>query len=275
MTRLIVVSAALLSLAAACGEGMGGPPIGPPAPEGRLEAGSTGSGAGPARNVKRTVMQRNPFGNVAARDNLLWDGDFEWRLAFPEQYGWYASPSPQLFELGLPALELGPRCRSGLKCARVAPNAVLLGLGVASAGKPLSASVWAAPESGQCADLDVSIITQTNGDPDVTIGPDTDEPDGEGWCRYAAGLEEREQALFMFIHNKSRSDVIVDDAVVVAETSEATAMSAKTGAALAEPGEVAWAKAWARHVTRPRVTPPSDAERRMRERFLQKRWGHR
>ena len=59
------------------GGGGGGSPPDPPDP--------------PA--VKRTVIERNPFGNVEASQNLLWDGDFEWSSPFTDQYGWYEPPA--------------------------------------------------------------------------------------------------------------------------------------------------------------------------------------
>ncbi|MBM4359336.1 MAG: hypothetical protein FJ096_14635, partial [Deltaproteobacteria bacterium] len=63
-----------------------------PAPTGTAGVGGsnspTSSSGGGGEPVRRTVTTRNPFGNVAVSDNLLWDGDFEWLSSFADQYAW-------------------------------------------------------------------------------------------------------------------------------------------------------------------------------------------
>ena len=239
-------------------------------------AGSGGSttasgagGAGGAPVVKRRVEQRNPFGNVAASDNLLWDGDFEWRATFASQYGWYASPSPQFYQLGLPPLEMGARCKSGIKCARLDPDWVILGLGVASQHS-LNVSVWAKPEDGMCNAVLVILLSQSNSEPAVEVPSERDAPAADGWCHYALLVPERDSATYLFVQNGSSGQLIVDDAVITPATEGQDVLPASLR--IAPESVAAPIRAWARAVTRPRIEPPSEERLRFEERMRTRTW---
>src|SRR5262245_9380671 len=89
---------------------------------------TTDGGALDAGPPKRTIEQRNAFGNVAETENLLWDGDFEWFSAFSDQYGWLAGTSMLTLGYSFRDIRVGTICRSGLKCAGMAKKTVLAGI---------------------------------------------------------------------------------------------------------------------------------------------------
>jgi peroxiredoxin len=118
----------------------------------------------PPPTKKRDVLYTNPFGNVAETQNLLWDGDFEWLSPFTDQYGWIELPgSPTITDV-----EVGPACRSGLKCARLEHDGgSVIGIAVSSATLDLEASIWARfePVDGvpvpACAEVDAYLADLT------------------------------------------------------------------------------------------------------------------
>lgn len=176
------------------------------------EGGSGGEGGGgPAPVVIRTVEQRNPFGNVAASDNLLWDGDFEWSSPFSDQYGWLFGPP---YGYAFPAATVGADCRSGIKCVTLPKNRGIIGIGVGSGTGSLVVSTFAKPKTGVCADVDVSLIGLFTGAGDETIPPTADAPDSTGWCQYRATIASYPKKAYLLVDNNSGDDLLVDDAVL-------------------------------------------------------------
>jgi hypothetical protein len=200
-----------------CGEGNPGSPVPVPGPVVE-DAGPPPPDAGPdasdPKPVKRTIEQRNPFGNVTEAENLLWDGDFEWSSPFASQYGWLTGSAVSLsYEFG--GVLVGAACRSGIKCATLPDNKVLVGVGVASKGRKLDASFWAKVTTGSCAGVEAQIVALfSGGDPDAPLAPDSEEPDASGWCHYGAVVEERLEKPFLYIKNDTGADIVVDDAVL-------------------------------------------------------------
>ena len=234
-------------------------------------AASGGAGTGGTPAVKRRIEQRNPFGNVAAADNLLWDGDFEWRATFASQYGWYASPSTQFAQLGLPPLEMGARCRSGIKCARLDRGWVILGLGVASE-RSLNISVWGKPEDALCNQVSVLLLSQSNSEAALEVPAESDAPAADGWCHYALLAPERASATFLFIQNAGSGQLIVDDAVITPAVEGQDVLPASLR--IAPETVAAPIRAWARAATRPRIEPPSEERLRFEERMRTRKWTH-
>lgn len=184
-----------------------------PAPFGGVGGGSSTastSSAGGSAPVRRTVTTRNPLGNVAVSDNLLWDGDFEWLSSFADQYPWLYGKSFQFIGYDLPKQVLGAACKSGVKCIELPKGGIAIGSAVASRKSALEASVHVATES-DCSEITVALLGFDTDDPDVAL-----EPKGrfEGWCYYQAVVSERESATWLYIENGSSSAVRVDDAVV-------------------------------------------------------------
>lgn len=173
----------------------------------------------PPTRVKRTLVERSPYGNVAERENLLWDGDFEWASPFADQYGWFEPPAnPTISDV-----VVGAACRSGVKCARLAKNRSLVGIGVGAAEVDLRASVWvrfepdAALPVPACAELSAFLFSTGElyePDPELDLSPTSDTPDEAGWCQLTVVSPPRRNKVYLLVRNRSGVPVLVDDAVV-------------------------------------------------------------
>lgn len=229
---------------------------------GGQESGSSSSqgGAGGSLPVKRTVLTRHPFGNVAASDNLLWDGDFEWLSGFADQYAWLAGKTISSIGYQLPKQVIGARCKSGVKCVELKPKAVVVGYAVASAGNPLEASVHVRLD-GDCATISVALVSLDDSDPNVPLAPEAERIDG--FCRYAGTSKERSSSTWLFVQNKSTETVIVDDAIVRRVGQMSLSAAPPLGAALTASELVEVRRALREHA-KPNPRPRDVAE----ERFL-------
>ncbi len=277
MKRAVVIFG-IAALAACGGEGT----LLEPAPTGGVGVGGAGAGtsstsstggATPQPEPVREVYDRNPYGNVAATGNLLWDGDFEWRPAFASQYGWIQADNQNFAGAGLPKSVLGGACRSGIRCTRLEAGNVLIGLAVVSEDEELSASVWLRPEGDDdCTAVDVLLISQDGSEPGVQLTPD---PVGaDGWCRVAATVPVRASAQYLYLQSNAFGDgFLVDDAVVArAADEQAQALSWKnrpTGPV--DPDVVAEVRQLGRHLVELKDPPPSEAKRAF-ERRMKRRW---
>lgn len=168
-------------------------------------------GAPPASTPVRTVEKRNPFGNVAVTDNLLWDGDFEWSSAFADQYGWLYGPP---YSYSFPAATIGAVCRSGVKCVTVPDDKAVIGIGVGAQSSPLSVSVSVRPETGDCTGVDVFLIDSISLAKDVGIPSVSEAPDAAGWCLYQGTVESYPEQVYLLVDNDTGGPMVVDDAVV-------------------------------------------------------------
>jgi len=173
--------------------------------------GTGGTGGGTPGTPIRTVEQRNPFGNVAASDNLLWDGDFEWSSPFSDQYGWlYGQPYGYAF----PAATIGAACRSGVKCVTVPKNKGVIGIGVGTSSSALAVSAYARLKAGLCADVDVSLMGLFTSMDDIAVPPTTEAPDALGWCLFQSTVPAFPQKVYLLIDNNTGDEMVVDDVVV-------------------------------------------------------------
>jgi len=281
MRRLLLASlcaglplAGITTQATGCGgDGVNGGPVpwdaGVTSTSSSSSSGVGGGGGHVPVTPKRTVAQRNPFGNVAKRNNLLWDGDFEWRSAFADQYGWMSSKGGYI-SFALPTLELGWKCRSGLKCAVLGPNHRILGLAVSSIDHDLGVSFWGRPAGGHCSELSAIFFTTSQSEEGVEVDAESTAPDDDGWCHYAVQVPERQSAARLYIENVGQGPAIVDDAVIEPVEGQPNALRQPPRRA-----EVpAWVRQWSWEAGRPRVTPPNEAERRFEE-GLKRRWRRR
>lgn len=229
--------------------------------------GGEGGGA-PTPKILRTVEQRSPFGNVAATDNLLWDGDFEWSSAFADQYGWLSGPP---YSYDFPAATIGAACRSGLKCATVAKNKAIIGLGVGAQSAPLSVTVLARPEMGTCADVDVFLLDGATLAKDVSIPHVSDAPDSTGWCLYSSVVESHPSRVYLLVDNNTGATLLVDDAVVrVQPPGDAPPPPAPPKVEPPSAERAARRDAAREAITRlrgPHIPPPNAARRAFEERF--------
>jgi hypothetical protein len=162
---------------------------------------------------KRTVIQRNPFGDVAITNNLLWDGDFEWSSPFADQYGWFEGQSPVLEEV-----VVGPACRSGMKCARVGKSKYILGLAVSSSEFDLEAWVYVRFEDGgagtPCTKAQVNLIPDGFHDEPLEHFSVSATPDATGWCKFQLASPKHQDKVYLQVKNVSGSPMLVDDAVI-------------------------------------------------------------
>lgn len=261
-------AAILLGGLAASGCGEGGPqspaPLTPPPEDdaGPPPPADAGTDALPdPKPVKRTIERRNPFGNVAEAENLLWDGDFEWSSPFASQYGWLTGSASSLaydFEGGL----VGAACRSGIKCVAVPDHRILVGVGVSSKDHKLQASFWARVTTGSCAGVEARLIALFGSDdPDAALAPDAEAPDASGWCRYGAVVAERVEKTFLYIRNDTGAEIIVDDAVLVRAPQTSAIHVRSRAPAPEEAAEIEDLRASLRARRGPQDLPPSAARR--------------
>jgi hypothetical protein len=262
VTARTLVALALLGLSGlACG-GEGDPLS--PIPTGTADAGAP-SDAGPepkpdAGPVRRTIEQRNPFGNVAEHENLLWDGDFEWSSPFADQYGWINYPQ-STSSFGFEGIRVGVACRSGLKCVAVKNKASIIGIAVASKEAGLSASFWAKTAAGDCDGVAARLISIYLNEPGVEI-PAPAGPDASGWCHFALVADQQQAKSYFLIENDTNADLLIDDAVLVKvppmQVLEHAPARPPTAAEIAEDAEV---RALARKQRGPHDPPPNPARR--------------
>jgi hypothetical protein len=192
----------------------------------------------PTIKPKRTVFTRNPFGNVAASDNLIWDGDFEWFSAFAEQYGWV--DAAQL--IGVAAfnrVRVSTECKSGMRCGVMTQNQRIAAIGVAAAGGAnVEAGVWIKMPTSDCVDMHVALISCDFGDvdPDVVLTDADNKPDATGWCHFHAVSPGRKRATCLTIEARfAEGEALIDDAVVRATSDAPTpSESAPSDAASSE-----------------------------------------
>jgi len=233
---------------------------------GTTDAGTGGAGTGGAPGdagpPKRTVLQRNPFGNVAETQNLLWDGDFELYSPFSDEYGWLAGSSPTTLDYVLPDVKMGAACRSGMRCASLKKHHVIAGLGVASVGAKLEISFWAHVAKGTCGKVDAVLSDwEAQLDPDVMMAPSSDTPDASGWCTFDAVVDARKAKPLLFIQNNTDGDLLVDDCVLK-KAPPSTALKVVHGPPTAElAAQVEAARARFQRLRGPHDAPPNAARR--------------
>jgi hypothetical protein len=269
----IALSLACCALAccalAACGaeEALNPLPVDAGATDAGTDAGSGGS-APDAGAPKRTVLQRNPFGNVAETENLMLDGDFEWFTPFADQYAWLSGSSLSAIGYTLPDVALGAACRSGLRCASVKKHAVILGLGLASQGTKLEVSVWAKVTAGPCSKVIVTLADWDGlqdpslpSDLNVAVKPVADQPDADGWCHLGAVVDARAHKPALIISNSTAGVMLVDD-VVLRKAPVTKALFVEHGPPSAEAAaDLRTAGEALRRLRGPHDAPPNEARR--------------
>jgi len=265
--QLAVLAAALLLPVAGCwGDGTGGGPLDVQRPD----AGWTAAPPPTAPpTAKRQVLRRNPFGNVAQAGNLLFDGDFELASLFADQYGWLSGISLASLSFQLPDIVIGPRCRSGLKCAELAPGHAIAGLGVASRDSDLAVSLWANVAEGGCDEVEIHLLTEDFADPTVLIPPQAVAPTKDRWCRYEALVGERQANLYLVVQNLSDGVVLVDDAVIVRQAEAGRQGRAAGGKSPSSrfAARLQDVRRRLREARRPRDLPPNEALKAFSRRF--------
>jgi hypothetical protein len=174
-------------------------------------AGLTPTEAGPLR---RTVMTRSPFGNLARTDNLLLDGDMEMSIG-AGQSPWRVLGTTS--QVSVP-LETGGKCRSGLRCIALSSAAnAALGVGVAARNLPLEFWLWAKVPASCDA---VSVYLFSGMTMNITmfnqVKPESDQPDASGWCRFHALRSPMNESVGIYVETdvSGFQHVLIDDAVL-------------------------------------------------------------
>ncbi|MEP7123044.1 MAG: hypothetical protein ABJE95_19105 [Byssovorax sp.] len=208
---------------------------------------------------KRTISQRNPFGNVAETENLLWDGDFEWTSPFSDQYGWLSGPP---LSYAFSGVRIGAECHSGIKCAAVKKKGNLAAIGVAVVGSKLDASCWAHVKKGTCDLVKASIISiEQGGEPSAPVTAEQTQPGADGWCHYESVIPARTSKPYFLITNQTGDEILIDDAILK-KAPPSTALSVKYLAPTSEDlAAVAQARIEILALRGPHDAPPSPAQR--------------
>lgn len=177
----------------------------------------------PVVNPKRKIFQKNPFGNVAASDNTLWDGDFEWSTQFASQYAWVPVTGLGVGLAPFEGIRASASCRSGMKCAFMTQNLSMAGIGVSPGGKKVSASIWVHPPDGVCENMTISLISCSfAGNDDLEMKDADDAPDADGWCHYEAISDVRQFATCIYVvADFVEGEAIIDDGVIRAAADNA------------------------------------------------------
>ncbi len=167
----------------------------------------------PPAAATRTVGHRSPFGDAFQANNLMVDGDFE-LTGRTDQAPWIVfTNSQQTLNY-----ETGGHCRSGVRCAVIAPGDSLVGYMASPAAEDAEIRAYIKPDSGHCADVQVYQIdlatNQTNGSAMST----TVQPAEDGWCFFTGkvpALTYAQPALYMQFGTKATSKTAIVDQVSV------------------------------------------------------------
>jgi len=219
----IVIAACFIT---ACG-GEGGAST--PAPVfGAVDAGSDASLDAPAESSvpdaapdspmqkKRTVSQRDPFGNYRVVDNLMIDGDFEWTDGtFSSQTPWWRAP--MLTAWSAPTILVGARCRSGIKCIEIGENHSAGGAAVGTRLAGLKLSAWVHPSQPDCSLAEVSVASCLAYSTIVAVDAVSSKPDSDGWCHFEGVVPATDSRPCVYVSNEAgdKGAIVVDDVVLL------------------------------------------------------------
>jgi hypothetical protein len=249
MPRRHLLALLLPVVVAACGTETKQPDIAPPTPT----TDTTSGGGGPA--PRRTVGVRNPFGRALA-DNLILDGDFE-LTGRSGQMPWQSFG--QSGNAGL-NYETGGRCRSGVKCGKIAEGETLLGyMSQPRAGVTL-VTAWGKPASGACGDLSIQIYDMSFNKNVTSLAAATPGLDETGWCKYEGSFGAKLGAGPVIFASTRAGAAVVDDFVALPATSPSLPKIAGPPPTQAELDRYEAISDWVRR-HRPHDAPPVSLDR--------------
>ena len=207
----------LLLLCVACGKDNGQTPDPPVVPEAGVPA--------PAAPT-RTVGHRSPFGDAFQANNLMVDGDFE-LTGRTDQAPWLVfTNSQQVLNY-----ETGGHCRSGIRCAIIAPGDALIGYMATPAAEDAEIRAYAKPENGKCAEVQIYEFDLVTNSIAGNASPTTPQPAEDGWCFYsgkAPNLAYEQPALYIQLASSAKSQTLIVDQVSVLPLSVAPVHGIKT-----------------------------------------------
>ncbi len=175
----------------------------------------------------RTVMHRNPFGDVLQHDNLMIDGDFE-ITGRSDQAPWVAFNTTA----GQTTLnyDTGGHCRSGVRCGVIGVGDALIGYLATPLLGNFEVRLYIRPEGDHCADATVLVFdtsTQQTGDTIAAVEP---APRADGWCYFEGvgkNLAYGQPALYVELSKGSKSAFVRIDEASVLPVTEAPAHQLK------------------------------------------------
>jgi hypothetical protein len=174
----------------------------------------TEAGVPQPASPRRTVGHRNPFGDVLQADNLVADGDFE-LTGRNDQAPWYAFDSSGQITLNY---DTGGHCRSGVRCAVIAPNQQLVGYMASPAQTDFVVRAYVKPDSGRCSDPLLVVIDLANQGTQSVVKSTTGSPGDDGWCLFmatATNLAYEQPMLYFEIQGQQTSSVVIDQVSVL------------------------------------------------------------
>ena len=147
----------------------------------------------------------------------MMDGDFEW-TGRQGQMPWLAFDGRRQGTLNF---ETGGRCRSGVRCALLAPGQILIGWIASPRTEPIHVSVWVKPTHGACHALTAAVLDlEKQGDPKRGVLTSESPPSSQGWCRLEGTVPNFAGAapvLWIELGPDAPGTLLVDDAIAVPE----------------------------------------------------------
>ncbi len=163
---------------------------------------------------RRTIEDRNPFGNTDAAANLMADGDFE-LTGRQDQMPWQVFGTNSQATLNY---ETGGRCRSGVRCGAVTAGSQIIGWMSSPPSGAIRVSFWVHPSGGTCHDFSARVLDIDDGTGGTPIYPTEDRADARGWCHFAGfvpNMAEKSPVLYGTVSTKA-GVTLIDDAVAEA-----------------------------------------------------------
>lgn len=214
MTRTASLLFTLLAIACGTEERLGSDPG--PVDSGAVDSSAPDADPPDAGPKIRSVETRNPFGNTAAENNLMVDGDFEWTSGFG-QHGWRATSTTA--EVGV-SRAFGGFCRSGVSCGILENGVAMIGLATAPRGKSMLITAYSKPPQPDCGLTTISVISCTSGTVFniASVPPTAPVPAASGWCQHRATAPamDEQPCLYITTFAEVGQRVLIDDASIVA-----------------------------------------------------------
>jgi hypothetical protein len=179
---------------------------------------TTEAGVPAPASPRRTVGHRSPFGDAFQSDNLMVDGDFE-LTGRNDQAPWIVfTNSQQNLDY-----ETGGHCRSGIRCATIAPGAALVGYLASPPVEDFEVRAYLKPDSGHCGDAEVYVFNLVDNNIYGSASSTTQVPGEDGWCFFdgkVTAIVYEQPALFIQLAQNAKAKALVVDQASVLPVSK-------------------------------------------------------
>lgn len=169
--------------------------------------------APPLAAPRRQAFHRNPFGDAFQSDNLMVDGDFE-LTGRNDQAPWLVfDPSKGQQTLDY---DTGGHCRSGVRCATLAPPDALIGSFASPVELKMLVKLYAKLTSQHCKDLSILVMNIQSGDIDKSVNMVATAPAADGWCVYEGTADNLAyKAPVLYISTTNDATATIDEVSVL------------------------------------------------------------